>query len=49
MACVEAVGEQESKYLKALGDAERFTLDGSTLLIFFKGTDKPLRFVRAEP
>ncbi|MGH7718283.1 MAG: YbaY family lipoprotein [Gemmatimonadaceae bacterium] len=49
MACVEAVGIQEGKYLKALQDAARFTLDGSTLLIYSKGMEKPLRFVPKEP
>jgi len=49
MACVEAVGIQEGKYLKALQDAERFRLDGSTLLIYSKGMEKPLRFVPKEP
>lgn len=49
MACVEAVANQEGKYLKALQEAERFTLDGSTLLIYCKGLDKPLRFFRRNP
>lgn len=49
MACADAVGAQESRYFTALGDAERFSLEGSTLLIFAKGMDKPLRFIRAEP
>lgn len=49
MACAQAVGAQESKCLKALQHAERFTLERATLQIFSKGMDKPLRFVRAEP
>lgn len=49
MACAEAVGNQEGEYLKALRNAERFTLDGSTLLIYCKGLDKPLRFHRTSP
>jgi putative lipoprotein len=49
MACIEeAFGAQEAKYLKALGDAERFTRDGSALLIYFKGSAKPLRFAPME-
>jgi heat shock protein HslJ len=49
MACAEAVMNQEGKYLKALQDAERFTRDGSTLLIYCKGMAKPLRFIRKVP
>jgi len=49
MACTEAVGTQEGKYLKALRDAERFGLDGPALLIYSKGMDKPLRFIRTRP
>jgi heat shock protein HslJ len=48
-ACVEAVMTQESRYLKALQDAERYALDGSTLLIFAKGQGRPLRFTRSRP
>ncbi len=46
MACAEATSNQEAKYLEALQSAERFTLDGSTLSIYSKGMEKPLRFVR---
>jgi heat shock protein HslJ len=49
MACPEAVGTQEGKYLKALQDTERFTLDGPVLLVYSKGMAKPLRFMRKEP
>jgi heat shock protein HslJ len=49
MACVPAVATQEANYLKALADAERFVLDGSFLLIYAKGMDKPLRFTRTTP
>jgi putative lipoprotein len=44
MACATAVMDQETKYLKALQDAERFQRDGSALLVFSKGSDRPLRF-----
>ena len=47
-ACAEAVGIQEGRYLRALQDAERFTLEGSVLLIYFKGMTDPLRLVRRE-
>lgn len=47
MACAEAaINNQEMKYLKALEHAERFTIDGTTLQIFVKGEEKPLRFTR---
>ena len=49
MACPDAVGTQEGKYLEALEGAERFMVDGSTLLIYSKGMDKPLRFIRTKP
>lgn len=49
MSCAEAVMNQETSYLKALVDAERFALDGSRLLIYGKGTGHPLRFVPKEP
>lgn len=48
MSCAEAVMQQESRYLKALAGAERFTLDRAVLLIYYRGSDKPLRFVRQE-
>lgn len=43
--CAEAVMNQETKYLQALKEAERFSLDGSALLIYSKGMERPLRFV----
>ncbi len=46
MTCTETIGKQEAEYLKALRDAERFSLDGSMLLIYSKGMEKPLRFTR---
>ena len=47
MACTPALNDQESKYLAALGHAQRYQLQGSTLLLTYSGSDKPLRFVRA--
>jgi heat shock protein HslJ len=45
MACVDAAATaQETKYLDALQKAERFELDGSTLLIYSAASEKPLRF-----
>jgi putative lipoprotein len=49
MACVEAVMSQEAKYLEALQGAERFRIDGTTLLIYARGLDQPLRFIRTKP
>ncbi len=46
MACPEPVMDQESKYLAALQDAERFDRTDSHLLIYCKGFAKPLRFVQ---
>jgi putative lipoprotein len=43
-ACVPGVGNQESRYMKALSSAERFTIDGKNLLIYCRGFEKPLRF-----
>ena len=48
MACVEAVMNQETKYLGALQGAERFRIDGTTLLIYARGLDQPLRFIRTQ-
>ncbi len=47
MACTPAVMDQETKYFKALEQAQRFEVQGSTLLITYSGSDKPLRFVKA--
>ena len=47
MACVSPpANAQETAYLKALNDAERFVLEGSLLQIFSKGQAQPLRFAR---
>jgi putative lipoprotein len=45
MACIGDAMTQESKYLGALQNAERFARDGTALLVYCKGMDKPLRFV----
>jgi len=48
MACMEnGIGDQEDRYLKALGAATRYELHGEKLLIYFEGSDKPLAFSRA--
>jgi hypothetical protein len=37
---------QEGKYFKALAAAQRYSLEGDTLLIYTAGSDRPLRFTR---
>ena len=47
MACLsETASTQETAYLKALNDAERFVLEGASLQIFSKGQTNPLRLAR---
>ena len=46
MACPEAVMSQETKYLTALQAGERFEWKDPYLLVYGKGFDKPLRFMR---
>ena len=46
MACMGGVGEQESRYLAALQQAQRHEVQGDTLLIHTQGMDQPLRFTR---
>ncbi|HEY3457465.1 MAG TPA: META domain-containing protein [Bryobacteraceae bacterium] len=46
MACPEAVMNQETKYLDALQKVERFEWKDPYLLLYEKGTEKPLRFTR---
>ena len=45
-ACVPAVMDQEGKYLKALEESERAAVEGPYLMIYSKGLEKPLRFIR---
>jgi heat shock protein HslJ len=49
MACAEAVMNQESRYLAALAGAERYSIDGSVLLVHTKDLPKPLRFTKNTP
>jgi heat shock protein HslJ len=44
MACAETVMRQESAYLEALANAERYTREGNSMLVYLKGSAKPLRF-----
>ena len=47
MACMsEPANAQETAYLKALNEAERFVLEGTSLQIFSKGQANPLKFAR---
>ena len=49
MACPEPIMGQEQRYLEALQGATRYAIEGNTLSIWVKGSDKPLRFMRQEP
>jgi heat shock protein HslJ len=49
MACIGGASEQESRYLGALQKAQRYEVQGDTLLIHAQGMDQPLRFVRTAP
>ncbi|MDQ7743341.1 META domain-containing protein [Hydrogenophaga pseudoflava] len=49
MACLGGASEQESRYLGALQKAQRYELQGDTLLIHAQGLDQPLRLVRTAP
>lgn len=46
MACPGGASEQESRYLSALYKAQRYEVQGDTLLIYTQGMDLPLRFLR---
>jgi len=46
MACPGPIMDQEKRYLEALGNATRFSIAGTTLTIWTKGSDKPLTFTR---
>ena len=46
-ACINSgAQEQENRYFRALENAQRVELEGSSLLIYTKGLDRPLRFSR---
>ncbi len=49
MACIGGASEQESRYLGALQKAQRYEVQGDTLLIHAQGMDQPLRLVRTAP
>ena len=51
MACTNGgVGDQEDRYLRALGAATRYALENGDLLIYSDAATEPLRFARvAEP
>jgi heat shock protein HslJ len=48
MACPEAVGNQENKYLKALEGATRYEWKDPYLLIYSEGMEQPLKFTKAQ-
>ena len=47
MACDESVMNQESRFLAALNEAQRFEFAGSSLYIYTAGQSKPLHFIDA--
>ena len=49
MACPGGASEQESRYMGALNKAQRYEVQGDTLLIHAQGMDQPLRLVRTTP
>jgi heat shock protein HslJ len=49
MACPEPIMGQEQRYLEALQGATRYAIEGNTLSIWVKGSERPLRFARQEP
>lgn len=49
MACIGGASEQEYRYFAALQKAQRYEVQGDTLLIYAQGLDQPLRFVRTAP
>ncbi len=49
MACMGPAGEQETRYMAALQNAQTLRVEGGALLIAVKGQDKPLRFARSKP
>lgn len=49
MACMGPANEQEARYLAALQKAERYEVQGRTLLIHAQGMAQPLRFVQTAP
>ncbi len=46
MACADSVMDQESRYLKGLQGAVRYSVEGDVLTIATKAMDRPLRFTR---
>lgn len=49
MACAEALNAQEATYLKALQEAQWFTVAGNTLTIYTKAMSQPLVYFRSKP
>ncbi len=44
MACMGGAGEQETRYMQALSQAQRYQAVDGQLLIHVQGMDQPLRF-----
>lgn len=48
MMCPEAVMGQETAFFVALGEVEQVAVDDPYLLIYFAGSEQPLRFTQME-
>ncbi|MDR7150415.1 heat shock protein HslJ [Hydrogenophaga palleronii] len=46
MACMGGAGEQETRYMEALRQAQRYQVQDGQLLIHVQGMDQPLRFTK---
>lgn len=49
MSCADPLNAQEAAYLKALQQAQWFTVAGNTLTIYTKATEQPLVYFRSKP
>ena len=49
MSCGRAANERESSFLRSLEQAERYAVDGRTLLLYIAGSEEPLRLSRRKP
>lgn len=47
--CERPVLDQETRYFAALESAERFSVEGAALVIYYGGAQAPMRFTRMGP
>lgn len=48
MACMGGASEQETRYMQALSQAQRYQVVDGQLLIHVQGMDQPLRFIKVK-